>query len=208
MTECSRRSAPDSAHVFAVGRRKWSVLLWQAVWVLGTAGCMVLGLFLFFKYTNSGPGDAGLRGQPPRGHESAALNRAASCWPPMPLAPASARSGGIVIAPMTMTGYDVGIMLGLKGFCAAIVGGLSSLPGAVAGGLLLGVLEAMSAGPFAVIHFPFQRDLGLSGTDWHSVSQTGGPFREARLHETTRSGCCRRSSTDCRLPWPSQQVIS
>ena len=37
-------------------------------------------------------------------------------------------------------------MLGLKGFSAAILGGYGSMPGAVAGGLLLGVLESLSAG--------------------------------------------------------------
>jgi len=37
-------------------------------------------------------------------------------------------------------------MLGLKGFVAAVLGGLGSGIGAVAGGLLLGVLEAMTAG--------------------------------------------------------------
>jgi branched-chain amino acid transport system permease protein len=53
---------------------------------------------------------------------------------------------GIIIAPLTMTAYDVGIMLGLKGFCAAIIGGLSSGFGTVLGGLLLGVLESLGAG--------------------------------------------------------------
>jgi branched-chain amino acid transport system permease protein len=53
---------------------------------------------------------------------------------------------GIIIAPLTMTSYDVGIMLGLKGFCAAIIGGMSSGLGTVMGGLLLGLLEALGAG--------------------------------------------------------------
>src|SRR4030042_520026 len=53
---------------------------------------------------------------------------------------------GIIIAPLTMTSYDVGIMLGLKGFCAVIIGGMSSGLGTVMGGLLLGVLEALGAG--------------------------------------------------------------
>ena len=53
---------------------------------------------------------------------------------------------GIIIAPLTMTSYDVGIMLGLKGFCAAIIGGMSNGLGTVLGGLLLGVLEALGAG--------------------------------------------------------------
>ncbi len=53
---------------------------------------------------------------------------------------------GIIVAPLTMTSYDVGVMLGLKGFCAAIIGGLSGGIGTVLGGLLLGVLESLGAG--------------------------------------------------------------
>jgi branched-chain amino acid transport system permease protein len=53
---------------------------------------------------------------------------------------------GIIIAPLTMTSYDVGIMLGLKGFCAVIIGGMSSSLGTVLGGLLLGLLESLGAG--------------------------------------------------------------
>ncbi|MBW2147543.1 MAG: branched-chain amino acid ABC transporter permease [Deltaproteobacteria bacterium] len=53
---------------------------------------------------------------------------------------------GIMIAPITTTSYDVGVMLGLKGFCAAILGGYGSMPGAVLGGILLGVLESLNAG--------------------------------------------------------------
>jgi branched-chain amino acid transport system permease protein len=53
---------------------------------------------------------------------------------------------GIIVAPLTMTSFDVGIMLGLKGFCAAIIGGMSSGAATVAGGLILGVLESLGAG--------------------------------------------------------------
>ena len=53
---------------------------------------------------------------------------------------------GIIVAPLTMTAYDVGIMLGLKGFCAAIIGGMSSGVATVVGGLILGVLESLGAG--------------------------------------------------------------
>lgn len=54
--------------------------------------------------------------------------------------------GGIVVAPLTMTSYGVGTMLGLKGFAAAALGGFGSQLGAVAGGVALGVLEALGAG--------------------------------------------------------------
>jgi len=53
---------------------------------------------------------------------------------------------GILVTPITLTSYDVGTMLALKGFAAAMLGGIGSALGAVIGGLLLGMLEAFSAG--------------------------------------------------------------
>lgn len=53
---------------------------------------------------------------------------------------------GILITPITLTSYDVGTLLALKGFAAAMLGGIGSALGAVLGGVLLGLLEAFSAG--------------------------------------------------------------
>jgi branched-chain amino acid transport system permease protein len=53
---------------------------------------------------------------------------------------------GILITPITLTSYDAGTLLALKGFAAAMLGGIGSAVGAVAGGLLLGLLEAFAAG--------------------------------------------------------------
>lgn len=53
---------------------------------------------------------------------------------------------GILVTPITLTSYDVGTLLALKGFAAAMLGGMGHAAGAVVGGLLLGVLEAFSAG--------------------------------------------------------------
>jgi branched-chain amino acid transport system permease protein len=52
----------------------------------------------------------------------------------------------VLIAPISFTSWDVGVMLGLKGFAAAMLGGIGSGPGAVAGGLALGLIEALGAG--------------------------------------------------------------
>jgi branched-chain amino acid transport system permease protein len=54
--------------------------------------------------------------------------------------------GGILAAPITLTNYDIGTMLALKGFAAAMLGGMGNPLGAVVGGLVLGLLEAFSAG--------------------------------------------------------------
>jgi branched-chain amino acid transport system permease protein len=53
---------------------------------------------------------------------------------------------GILVTPITLTSYDVGTLLALKGFAAAMLGGIGSAAGAVVGGLMLGMLEAFSAG--------------------------------------------------------------
>ena len=53
---------------------------------------------------------------------------------------------GCLVTPITTLSYDVGVLLGLKGFAAAIIGGFGSFPGAVLGGIGLGLLESLSAG--------------------------------------------------------------
>jgi branched-chain amino acid transport system permease protein len=53
---------------------------------------------------------------------------------------------GILITPITLTSYDFGTVLALKGFAAAMLGGIGSAVGAVIGGLLLGLFEAFAAG--------------------------------------------------------------
>jgi branched-chain amino acid transport system permease protein len=42
--------------------------------------------------------------------------------------------------------YTMGAPLGLKAFCAAVLGGIGNIPGAMLGGILLGVVEALAAG--------------------------------------------------------------
>jgi len=42
--------------------------------------------------------------------------------------------------------YTMGSQLGLKAFCAAVLGGIGNIPGAMLGGVLLGVVEALGAG--------------------------------------------------------------
>ncbi len=59
---------------------------------------------------------------------------------------ASGAIAGIAIAPLNVTSYDVGVMLGIKGFSAAILGGLQNPIGVTAAGFLIGLVEAFGAG--------------------------------------------------------------
>ncbi|WP_458414181.1 branched-chain amino acid ABC transporter permease [Schinkia sp. CFF1] len=53
---------------------------------------------------------------------------------------------GIVIAPISGATYDMGMMLGLKAFVAAVIGGLTNAPAAIAGAFIIGILESFTEG--------------------------------------------------------------
>lgn len=120
-------------------------LLPQSLWVMGVGTVLVVATAAFFRYTLLG-----------KAIRATATNRIAAqlmgintrfvllisfC-----LAAFLGGLAGIVAAPITTTSYDLGLMLGMKGFVAATLGGLGSAFGAVAGGLMVGILEAMVAG--------------------------------------------------------------
>ncbi|MEI8393309.1 MAG: branched-chain amino acid ABC transporter permease [Rhodospirillaceae bacterium] len=122
-----------------------AALLPQSLWVLGCSVVVIAGLGWFFGRTLYGKAmlatscnrlAARLVGIEVSGVLLAAFGLAALLG----------AVGGIVMAPITFTAADSGIMLGLKGFAAAALGGLGNGAGAVLGGLILGISEAMSAG--------------------------------------------------------------
>src|SRR4051794_37500592 len=55
-----------------------------------------------------------------------------------------ATCAGVLLAPITFIHSNVGLVLGLKAFPAAVLGGFGSIPGAVVGGILIGVIESMA----------------------------------------------------------------
>ena len=122
-----------------------ATLLPQSLWVLGVAAVVVVALGWFFRRTLLGK--AILATSYNRlAAQLVGVNTNQVLFISYALSAALGAVGGILLTPITLTSYDVGIMLGLKGFVAAVVGGLGNGLGAVVGGLLVGILEAMGAG--------------------------------------------------------------
>ncbi|MDO8786722.1 MAG: branched-chain amino acid ABC transporter permease [Sulfuritalea sp.] len=122
-----------------------ATLLPQSLWVLGITALVVVALWYFFSRTLAGKAILATSCNP----LAAQLVGIDTQWVLLvsfALSAALGAIGGVLLTPITLTSYDVGIMLGLKGFVAAVVGGLGSGLGAVLGGLLVGVIEAMAAG--------------------------------------------------------------
>ena len=117
----------------------------QSLWIWGTVAVVLAALFTFFERSILG-----------KALRACAVNRRAAelvgispsrmSLLAFGLAAALGAIGGIVLAPATRPTYDMGLILGPKGFVAAIMGGLVSFPGAVIGGLVLGVAENLGAG--------------------------------------------------------------
>lgn len=117
----------------------------QGVWIVAVTAAAFLLLFFFFERTYPGkvvkacvinPNAARLMGISPQAMSLLAFA----------IAGGMGAVAGVVITPVTMATYDMGLMLGLKGFVAAVLGGLTSIPGALLGGIILGIVESLGAG--------------------------------------------------------------
>jgi len=122
-----------------------ATLLPQSLWVMGGAAAIFVGLWLFFTRSLIG-----------KGVLATANNRLAAklvgidtgfvMTLSFALSAAVGAVAGVLVTPITLTSYDVGIMLALKGFASAMVGGMGSPVGALVGGLSVGLIEAFTAG--------------------------------------------------------------
>ena len=117
----------------------------QALWVIAISALVMVAVGLFMKRSATG-----------MAMRAAAADRGTASLMGSPVSRLStfsfaAASGigaiaGVILTPLTMTSYDHGTLIGLKGFCAAIIGGMGNVYGAFLGGLILGAVEAFAAG--------------------------------------------------------------
>ncbi len=117
----------------------------QTLWIWGLTALSVAGLAFLYRKTAFG-----------RAMRATAIQREAArlvgvdvrfmVTAAFGLAAALGAIAGLAVAPLTQTAFSVGPGIGVKGFAAAILGGLGSPIAAVGGGLILGVLESLTAG--------------------------------------------------------------
>jgi len=122
-----------------------ATILPQNLWVLGLTLVLVIALEAFFRLTLVGKAMRACAYNP-RAARLVGISQGRMVQLSFALSAALGAGAGILIAPLTLGVYDMGLMLGLKGFSAAIIGGLGSLLGGVLGGLLLGLAESLTSG--------------------------------------------------------------
>ena len=117
----------------------------QAIWIVGISVFIMAAVGFFMKKSVTGTamraaasdrGTASLMGIPAGRLSTVSFAIAAGIG----------ALAGVIITPLTMTSYDQGTIIGLKGFCAAIIGGMGNVYGAFLGGLILGTVEAFANG--------------------------------------------------------------
>lgn len=111
--------------------------------ILVVAGLLMLGLHLVIKYTRVGKAMRATS----EDYDTANLmginvNRIISFT--FAIGSALAAAGGVLVGMYFNSVFPLmGVMAGLKAFCAAVLGGIGSIPGAMVGGIFLGVAEVM-----------------------------------------------------------------
>ncbi|MEW6266370.1 MAG: branched-chain amino acid ABC transporter permease [Thermodesulfobacteriota bacterium] len=122
-----------------------ATLVPQCIWIVGLSVATMLLMRLFLEKTIMGTA-----------MRAAAAEKTAAALVGIPvrlvstisfgIASAIGALAGIILTPVSLTSFDHGTMLGLKGFCSAIIGGMGNVYGGFLGGLVLGLLETFGAG--------------------------------------------------------------
>lgn len=122
-----------------------ATILPQSLWVIGGAFAIFVALWLFFTRTLLGKAILATANNR-LAAQLVGINTGFVMTLSFALSAAIGALAGVLVTPITLVSYDVGVGLALKGFAAAMLGGMGNPKGALVGGLLLGLFEALTAG--------------------------------------------------------------
>jgi branched-chain amino acid transport system permease protein len=117
----------------------------QQLVVLGAALAVMALFAVFFKATRAGKWMQATASNP-KAATLAGIRVSRVYMYTFGVGGAVAGASAVLMAPLTLLYPDIGFVLFVKGFAAAVLGGLTSVPGAIVGGLLVGILEQFAAG--------------------------------------------------------------
>lgn len=117
----------------------------QGFWILGVSALVLLGIHFFFKHSLTGKAMKGCASNKWAATLMGINVKRMSLYS-FAMAGMTGSIAGIITTPVTLTAWDRGLMLGLKGFCGAVLGGMGTTFGATLGGFILGLVETLCAG--------------------------------------------------------------
>ena len=116
----------------------------QSLLILSAAMVMTLALFVFFRHSLYG-----------KALRAASINREGALYCGVPvgtvgrlsyfIAAGMSALGGMLLAPLVTAHYEMGFIVGIKGFVGAVTGGLVTYPLSLVGVFLVGIFESFSA---------------------------------------------------------------
>lgn len=122
-----------------------ATILPQSLWVIAGAMLVFVLLYIFFTWTVTGKAILATANNR-LAAKLVGINTDYMMTLSFALSAAIGALAGILVTPISLTSYDLGVAYALKGFAAAMLGGMGSPFGALVGGLLLGLVEALTAG--------------------------------------------------------------
>lgn len=114
------------------------------VYVIGIAVVVVAALEIFLKTTKTGKAMRCVS-QNKKAAELMGINVKQNIRITVAISSAICMIIGFMIIPLYNVSLTMASMIGLKGFAAGVVGGFGYLPGCIVGGIVVGLVESMSA---------------------------------------------------------------
>jgi branched-chain amino acid transport system permease protein len=119
-------------------------IAYQSLFVMAVSVTAAAALFMFFRFTLLG-----------KALRAASVNREGAQYCGIPvvlagrlsffLAAALSAASGLMLAPLVTAHYEMGFVVGLKGFVGAAMGGIVNYPLSVIGVVIVGVLESFGS---------------------------------------------------------------
>lgn len=117
---------------------------WSSIIMIGVSLVAFLAVWLWFRFTRQGRATVATE-QSIEGAQICGVRIDSVVTTTFVMAAALGALAGIVLTPVAQMAFESGVGLGIKGFTAAIFGGLTNPVGAIGAGIVIGLMETLTA---------------------------------------------------------------